>query len=343
MGRTPIMATLSEVARIAGVTTATVSNVLRNPAKVKPSTVERVQVAIAQLGYRPNLMARALAEGKSSMVALLLPSITNPFYPEFIQIAERVARQRQYFLMVCNTDESANNARAYLNQIAGTLADGVLLLHSGLPTTEIADLGANRCPMVLALEESNDLLDAVPRVSMDFRKAGQLAGEHLAGLGHHHIGVIVGSGNDGQQRLRLEGFKEALAQAGNDASKDCIRYTEDTISGGYSATMSLLDAMPELTAIFATNDLMALGAAHAIADKDIRIPEEISLMGITDIHMAQEMRPALSTVALNLGEAARAAINLLLDLIENPAHEPRQVQAPEPRLVIRQTTAARRN
>ena len=94
------MATLSEVAQIAGVTTATVSNVLRNPGKVKPSTIKRVKAAIAQVGYRPNLMARALSEGKSSMVAIVLPNIINPYYPEFVRIAERVARQRMYFLMV---------------------------------------------------------------------------------------------------------------------------------------------------------------------------------------------------------------------------------------------------
>ena len=134
------MATLSEVALLAGVTTATVSNVLRNPDKVKPSTAKRVKAAIAATGYRPNLMARALSEGKSSMVAIVLPNIINPYYPEFVRTAERVARQRKYFLMVCNTDEQAETGRAYIRQIAGTLADGVLVLHTGISTPEILEL-----------------------------------------------------------------------------------------------------------------------------------------------------------------------------------------------------------
>ena len=141
------MATLSEVAQMAGVTTATVSNVLRNPDKVKPSTIKRVKAAIAATGYRPNLMARALSEGKSSMVAIVLPNIINPYYPEFVRIAERVARQRKYFLMVCNTDEQAEIGRAYIRQISGTLADGVLMLHTGISTGEILELrGGRRSP-----------------------------------------------------------------------------------------------------------------------------------------------------------------------------------------------------
>src|SRR6516225_2868730 len=136
------MATISDVARRAGVTRATVSNVLRRPEIVKPTTVARVRAAIEEVGYRPNLLARALAEGRSSMIAVILPSITNPFYPQFIRIAERVARQRGYFLMVCNTDENVNTGRAYLDKIAGTLADGVLLLHSGLEGAEIEEICA---------------------------------------------------------------------------------------------------------------------------------------------------------------------------------------------------------
>ena len=177
------MPTLSEVARIAGVTTATVSNVLRNPGKVKDSTVKRVKEAIAQTGYRPNLMARALAGGKSSMLGMVLPNINNPFYPEFIRTAERVARQRKYFLMVCNTDEQPEIGLAYLRQISGTLADGVLVLHTGIGAKEILEHSGRRAPVVLASEETVDYSDTISHVAVDFRLAGQIAGQHLIGLG----------------------------------------------------------------------------------------------------------------------------------------------------------------
>lgn len=337
------MATLSEVARLAGVTTATVSNVLRNTQKVKPATVQKVQEAIAATGYRPNLMARALAEGKSSMVALVLPDINNPFYPEFVRVAERVARHRNYFLMVCNTDERPDIGRAYLHQIAGTLADGVLVLHTGISADDINALKTRRSPIVLASEEKVDLADQIPHVVVNFHRAGEIAGQHLLTLGHRRIGVIVGCGLEGMQVGRLEGFRDALHAAGVALSDAVIRNVSDTVAGGHDAAVSLLEQHPDLTAIFCTNDLMAYGASQALADRGIRIPQDISLIGITDIQLAKDMRPALTTVALGIEQVATISINLLLDLIENPTHEPTIVQVPDPVLVVRTSTGPARS
>ena len=130
------MVTLAEVAQRAQVTAATVSNVLRNPQKVKPTTVERVMAAVRELGYRPNLTARALAEGRTSTLALMLSNISNPFYPEFVLEAETAARRRGYFLLVCNTDDNPAIARAYLDKIAGTLAAGVIVMNTDVSAGE---------------------------------------------------------------------------------------------------------------------------------------------------------------------------------------------------------------
>ena len=334
------MATLSEVAKMAGVTTATVSNVLRNPSKVKPSTIKRVKAALAATGYRPNLMARALSEGKSSMVAIVVPNIVNPYYPEFVRIAERVARQRKYFLMVCNTDEQAEIGRAYIRQISGTLADGVLVLHSGISTGEILELrGGRRSPLVLASEETMEFPDSVPHVVVDFRMAGRIAGRHLIELGHRHFGIIVGQGCDGPQLLRLEGFRDALREAGLPGDELNVRYILDSVSGGREAALSLLASDPELTAIFATNDLLAYGATQALADHGISVPDAVSIVGITNIQLAQEMRPALTTVSLNIEEVATSSINLLLDMIEDPEHQPTLVRISDPQLIVRASTA----
>lgn len=332
------MATLSEVARLAGVTTATVSNVLRNTQKVKPATVQKVKEAIAATGYRPNLMARALAEGKSSMVALVLPDINNPFYPEFVRVAERVARHRNYFLMVCNTDERPDIGRAYLHQIAGTLADGVLVLHTGISADDINELKTRRSPIVLASEEQVDLANRIPHVVVNFHRAGEIAGQHLLDLGHQRIGAIVGCGLEGMQLGRLDGFKSALSAAGITLDEAMVRNVSDTVAGGHEATDSLLEQHPDITAIFCTNDLMAYGASQALADRGIRIPQDISLIGITDIQLARDMRPALTTVALGIEQVATISINLLLDLIENPQHEPTIVHVPDPVLVVRAST-----
>ena len=333
------MATLSEVARLAGVTTATVSNVLRNTQKVKPATVQKVQAAIAATGYRPNLMARALAEGKSSMVALVLPDINNPFYPEFVRVAERVARHRNYFLMVCNTDERPDIGLAYLHQIAGTLADGVLVLHTGISAEALNELKTRRSPIVLASEETVDLADNIPHVVVNFHRAGELAGQHLLALGHRHIGAIVGCGLEGKQTGRLDGFRSALRAQGLEVPHDAVRNVDDTFAGGYEAAVSLMAQDPGITALFATNDLMAYGATQALADRAIRVPQDVSIVSITDIQLAKDMRPALTTVALGIEQVATISINLLLDLIENPAHEPTIVRVPDPVLVVRASTA----
>ena len=334
------MVTLSEVARLAGVTTATVSNVLRNPDKVKASTIKRVNEAIAATGYRPNLMARALSEGRSSMIAIVLPNIMNPYYPEFVRIAERVARQRGYFLMVCNTDEQAEIGRAYIRQILGTLADGVLALHSGISTAEFIELRGNkRSPIVLASEEISEFPESIPHVVVDFRLAGKIAARHLLELGHRRIGVIIGRGCDGIPRLREEGFKEALTEAGLTLDEKYVRYELDSITGGHEAMLSLLATDPGLTAVFSSNDLLAFGAFQALADKRIRVPDEISLIGITNIQLALEMRPTLTTVSLDLEAVARTSINLLIDLVDDAGHQPTLVRIADPQLIARDSTA----
>jgi DNA-binding LacI/PurR family transcriptional regulator len=274
------------------------------------------------------------------MVAIVLPNIINPYYPEFVRIAERVARQREYFLMVCNTDEQVETGRAYIKQIAGTLADGVLVLHTGVSTTEILELrGGRRSPIVLASEETVEFPDTIPHVIVNFRLAGQIAGRHLLELGHRRIGVIVGQGCDGAQCIRLEGFKDALAEAGMVMDEKDVRFELDSVSGGYEAALSLLNADPNLTALFATNDLLAYGATQALADKGIRVPDDVSIVGITNIQLAQDMRPALTTVALNIEEVARLSVNLLLDMIENPEHQPTLVRVPDPQLIVRASTS----
>ena len=174
---------------------------------------------------------------------------------------------------------------------------------------------------------------------VNFRKAGQVAGQHLLELGHRRIGVIVGQGCDGAQLLRLEGFKDALAEAGMSLDENDVIYILDSVVGGHEAALSLVKGDPSITAIFATNDLLAYGATQALADQGVRVPEDVSIVGITDIQLAQEMRPPLTTVALNIAEVAKTSINLLLDMIENPDCQTTLVRVPDPQLVIRASTS----
>ncbi|MGF6934109.1 DNA-binding LacI/PurR family transcriptional regulator [Paraburkholderia sp. UCT70] len=346
------MPTLSEVARHAGVTPATVSNVLRNRGRVGETTRQRVLEAVAALGYRPHLAARALAEGRAPTLALMVSSIANPFYPEFALAVERAARTSGHFVIICNTNDDPLSGRAYLDQIAGTLSEGVLVTNANLDFADLHKTEARGTPVVLCMWERPTEPPGLPCVAVDFRLAGQLAGEHLLELGHRRFGAIVGSKASGIHAARFEGFVDALCAAG--VTRNRVRHAVDTIHGGYLAARALLEADPQLSAIFATNDLPALGAMHAAADLGLRVPDDLSVIGITDIQLARESRPALTTVAVPTVEVAGLAVELLRELIETSYGQPgrveRDIPAPvpmrissEPKLVVRASTAAPRS
>ena len=139
--------------------------------------------------------------------------------------------------------------------------------------------------------------------------------------------------------LRLEGFKDALAQSGLTFDENSVTFVPDSIEDGYQAAATLLEKTPELTAIFASNDLLAFGASQQLTDRGIQIPKDVSIIGITDIQLAKQIRPALTTVSLGIEAIATISVNLLLDLIENPDAKPTLVQAPKPTLVVRSSTA----
>ncbi|MGF6770332.1 DNA-binding LacI/PurR family transcriptional regulator [Paraburkholderia sp. GAS199] len=341
------MPTLSEVARHAGVTPATVSNVLRNRGRVGATTRQRVLDAVDALGYRPHLAARALAEGRAPTLALMVSSIANPFYPEFALAVERAARGSGHFVIICNTNEDPHTGRAYLDQIAGTLSEGVLVTNANLDFADLHTTESRGTPVVLCMWERPHEPPGLPCVAVDFRLAGELAGQHLLDLGHRQIGAIVGSKSSGIHAARLAGFVDAMSAAGLPRSR--VKHAPDTIQGGYTAARALLEANPKLTAIYATNDLPALGAMHAAADLGLSVPRDLSVIGITDIQLARESRPALTTVAVPTVEVAELAVSLLRELIETSygqagtrnAEVPMRISSP-PQLVVRASTGAPR-
>ncbi|QYD71985.1 LacI family transcriptional regulator [Paraburkholderia edwinii] len=333
------MVTLAEVARHAQVTAATVSNVLRNPQKVRPATVDRVMAAVRELGYRPNLTARALAEGRTSTLALMLSNISNPFYPEFVLEAEAAARRHGYFLLVCNTDDNPSIARAYLDKIAGTLASGVIVMNTDVSVDELAGIAARGSTLVLCMWEGAKTSRALPCVTVDYAYAGALAADHLADLGHRRIGTLLGEGSGGPQSLRLKGFVDTLAARGIDTTALRAASCRDSIEGGYEAARTLLAAHPQLTALFATNDLMAIGAIQAATDSGRQVPHDLSVIGLTNIHLAHQFRPALTTVRFPTASIASIAVALTIDRIEGRKAKRDAYKVPLPELVVRDSTA----
>lgn len=333
------MPKLSDVAERAGVTAATVSNVIRGKGGVSVETAKRVRAAIDDLGYRPNLTARALAEGGAPALALILGDITNPFYPEFALEVEKAARMNDRFLLVCNTGNDPKIRHSYIRNISGSLAEGIVIVINGYYDNDVSVFRDSRAPIVLCFAEGGEGPSEIPRVSIDFREAGAIAARHLTGLGHIDIGVLTSMIS---HRARFEGFDAVMAEQGLAVGSDRLRIVADTIDDGYAAALDLLTAVPRRpTALFATNDLIALGALQAAAKLGVAVPSELSVMGITGIRLGEQFRPQLTTVDICTPVVASTAIALLLELI---ADRNKATEAPcrivgAPRLIIRESTA----
>jgi len=337
------MTTLVEVARLAGVTAATVSNVLRERGKVGAETRKRVLAAVKELGYQPNLTARALVEGRPPTIALIVSSIANPFYPEFALAAEQAVRKLGYFLLVCNTNDDPAQERAYLDAVGGSLARGVLVMHADfVQLDQLLALRQRGVPVVLCMWEKPDKPPALPCVAVDFYQAGVIAAEHLLKLGHQRVGAVVGSEASGNHIWRYRGFADTLERAGLSHLPEHARFGPDTIDAGRNAAHALLAAVPDLTAIFASNDLPAIGVLQAAADLGLQVPSDLSVIGITDIQLAHQVRPALTTVAVPTAEAAALAVQMMMNIIRheggNGVDGETMLVTSTPRLVVRSST-----
>ncbi len=333
------MATINDVARRVGVTAATVSYVVTGKGAVGEKTRARVQAAIEELGYQPNLVARGLVRRRVYTLALVLVTITNPFYPEVAAEVERIAREHGYHLVLCNTYHDAAIGRAYLDDMAGRMVDGLLVMSGSLDMSDLLTIAPPVPPTVLVLTDAAVADLALPHVGVDVRRAGEQAARHLLDLGHRRVAVIA---QLPAHHPRLDGYRDTLAASGLDLFPAFVREGESTAESGYHAASDLLGQADRPTAIFATNDLMALGAMEAALDGGLQVPRDLSIIGLDDIALGMHVRPALTTVAIPKRQLAMEATEMLLRDIERgrydtPVPTSRVVQ---PHLVIRHSTAA---
>jgi DNA-binding LacI/PurR family transcriptional regulator len=333
-------ATIKDVAAQAGVSVMTVSNVLRGRGRVSEETRRRVLETAERQGYRPNLTARALVERKAPTLALMLSCITNPFYPEFALAANLQALKHERHLLVCSTDHEPDRGTGFLEQVAGSLSDGVLVANNGdLPLEELLALQERGIPVVISVWERPDEPPGIPCVTFDSKGAGRLAAQHLVEYGHRRIGAIVGSPKLGIHGARYAGFREVVRAAKIRQSIADERFTKDSFEHGYEAAKDLLSARPDLTAIFVSNDLPALGVLNAASDLGYSVPDDLSVVSITDIIPARQSRPGLTTVAIPTAEMAEKGVNLLVELMAGRATEATVVHTSAPKLVVRGSTA----
>jgi LacI family transcriptional regulator, galactose operon repressor len=327
--------TIYDVARLAGVSTATVSRALNGTGQIAPATRATIDAAVEQLGYHPNTVARSLVTKSTQTIALLLPDITNPFYAALVSGIQRRVLETGHTMLLCTTESDPEREEQYLNLLRAKQVDGVLVDGLVLPPDTIARFVRNGLPIV-CLDRDVDST-TVPLVQVDNRLGARMATEHLLSLGHRRIGHIAGAPELGISEERIAGYRDALAAAGLEPEPQLLAVGMFTEEGGCEAMGALLETT-ELTAVFAANDLSAIGAVSAIVESGRRVPDDVSVVGFDDLRLSRYTTPPLTTIHQPALEIAERATQLLLDLAAG-REASQLLHLLEPELVVRGSTA----
>jgi LacI family transcriptional regulator len=334
-----VSVTIRDVARVAKVHPGTVSRALNEQTRalVNPQTAARVLRAADKLGYRPNRIARGLKTSRSHTIGVLIPDITNPLFPPILRGIEDRLDEEGYTSLIVNTDNDPERERIYLEAMRGRQVDGFISATARLDRELLADLAGAGTPLVLINRSLED--GSVPAVTVDDRRGIGLAVQHVAALGHKQIGHVAGPQNLSTGHRRHQGFTDAMREAGLKVTKKHVRFTSYfTEEEGAKACGELLDAAPELTAIVAANDLVAIGCYDALAERGLRCPQDISIAGFNDMPFVEKLRPALTTVRVPQREIGKVAADLLLEQLGDGQEKATEILL-EPTLIVRDSTA----
>ncbi|WP_244475150.1 LacI family DNA-binding transcriptional regulator [Rhizobium sp. Leaf341] len=326
------------VAERAGVAQATVSLVLNGGRdKVALETAERIEAAVAALGYQPNRFAQALRTKRTYVIACVVPDLSNPFYPLLVVAVQKIARAAGYEVVTIDTEgESANERQVVLAAQQGRF-DGVIGVFFKTTARDLAPLGKAGVPVV-RIEVSRKAGGALPidDLFIDNVAAARALTLHLLDLGHRSIAMIAAPG--GPQQVRLQGYLEAMAT--REASPIVLEAAHFTLEAGREAADGLLETGRSVSAIIAANDLMAIGVIQSLTARGLSVPKDVSVAGFDDIPAAALVTPALTTVAQFQRRIGEHAANRLLERLGGDAKAPGRAEEMPYELVIRASVAA---
>ncbi|KDM90024.1 substrate-binding domain-containing protein [Photobacterium galatheae] len=329
------MATMKDIAKLAGVSTSTVSHVINKSRFVSDEIAERVNNAAKALNYAPSALARSLKVNRTQTIGMLVTTSTNPFFGEVVKGVERSCYQKGYNLILCNTEGDNERMKASIDTLLQKRVDGLLLMCSTLEGERIEVF--DRYPDIpVVVMDWGPMSFASDKIQDNSYQGGYLAAQYLIDCGHRDIGCITGPLIKYQAQIRYEGFKRAMNEAGLVFNRDWVIESDFECEGGYDAfnTMYASGTLP--SAIFVCNDMMAMGVINAANEKGIRIPDDLSIIGYDDIHIAKFMTPSLTTIHQPKYRLGQAAVETLLKRINKEITEPQVVQL-EPTLVERQS------
>lgn len=328
---------INDVAKCAGVSKSTVSRILNDKGKFSKDTRDKVLQIVKKLNYRASMVARSLRNRRTKAVGLLLPDIVNPFFPEIMKGVEDVASENGYVVILCSSNEDSEKEFMYFHMFENRWIDGVI--YSGVTGTReeaqsIRLISEQEIPVVLMDREIEDYFASV--VMIDNEKAAYDAATYCLELGHKRIGFIAAPLKVRIFEKRIEGYQKALQKYGIEFDESLVVEGDLTIKSGSKAAKQLVARRDPPTAIFASNDLMAIGAMKEIQGHGLKVPENISIIGFDDIRTASLVTPALTTIAQPKNEMGVEAMNLLIRMIEKKGASKSRVVL-DTRLVVRKS------
>jgi len=329
------MATIKTVAAAAKVSIATVSAVLRNTAYVSPALTARVLKAVEELGYEPNLIASGLKRGKSSLIGLIVPDITNPFFTELVDLVQRDAIQAGYSVLLAISEQNPERQAALVRLMRSHQAAGTILCATG-SVQQCRDVVRQAGKMKLVFVDNAP--PDVDGITLDHQRAAQLATQYLISHGHRRIATVAGALGQSSGTERLQGFLDTMQQHGLAVPSGWVRRGDFQVEMGAQAARDLLAAAPRPTAVFVANNHMLIGFMTVVAELGLTVPDDLSVASIDDFPWAAAFSPALTTVRQPIKAMASAALQRLLARIDGDDSAPHTTVL-QPELIVRASCA----
>jgi LacI family transcriptional regulator len=333
--------TIKDIARLSGVSTATVSKIINGKdSDISKSTIERVKRIIEEQNYSPNIVARSMITKKTKTIGLVIPDVRNPFFTDLVRGAEDVANERGYSLLFCNTDDDLKKEIKYINNLIEKRVDGIALAGAAERNQSLEENIDIKVPIV-SLDRNVYFKGIEGKIEVDNFSGAYDAVTHLIQLGHKNIMFLSGPLNIKLSKDRLEGYKRALADNNIAYNEKLVIFGKYSSESGYERIRNrTLDK--SMTAIFCGNDLIAIGAMNALKEKNIRIPEDISIVGFDDIYISSLVTPALTTVTQPSYEIGYQAVEILIDILECKKDSSKKLGI-KLELKVRESTCKRRS
>jgi LacI family transcriptional regulator len=330
--------TIKDIAKKAGVSITTVSRVVNDKlGGISQETRERVLKIVEEMNYQPNALARSLVTKQTLTLGLILPNISNPFFPEMVRGVEDIANQNGYSVIICNTDDVEDKEKNYIHLLKEKYVDGIIFSSNSRYSGEHYDiLHKANIPFVLIDRGEEGGEGPYHGVFIDNEKGGYLATQHLIDLGHKKIACMTGPIELGTAKRRLLGYQKALYEAKLPIKSNWIIQGNFRMKTAYLAAKTLL-IDEEITAIFACNDLMACGIYQAAYELGRRIPDDLSVIGFDDIQLVEALTPKLTTIRQSSYTLGKTAAEIMIQDIKKVKSDKRIVKL-DPRLVLRNST-----